>query len=139
MVPPVTKPTAPPAGRPSRSSTHASAMSSTAVAAGVTARMPAFWSHAEVSQSAAIAAGCVPPITNPKNRPEGIAVRPGSAAWASRSTTSVRIGRVLGQVGAESRDHVGDRGGRGNGAVGQGGQPPQGVLVSAGEDFRGVR
>ena len=88
MVPPVTKAPPVPSGRPSRSSTHRSATSSTAVAAGVTVRSPAFWSHAEVNQSAAMAAGCVPPMTNPKNRPDGIAVSPGSTAWASMSTTA---------------------------------------------------
>ena len=88
MVPPVTNPIALPGGRPSRSRTHVSAQSSTAVWAGVTVRSPAFWSQAEVSQSAAIAAGWVPPMTNPKNRPDGIAVSPGSHAFASRSMTS---------------------------------------------------
>ncbi len=63
-------------------------MSSIAEWAGVMSRSPAFWSHALVSQSAASAAGWVPPITNPKNRPDGMAVSPGSHAPASRSTTS---------------------------------------------------
>ena len=54
------------------------AASSTAAAAGVANRMPVFWSHALTSQSAARAAGKLPPITQPKNRPDGIAISPGS-------------------------------------------------------------
>ena len=88
IVAPVTNPTALPSGRPSRSSSHALAMSSTALWAGVTRRMAQFWSQALTSQSAARAAGCVPPTTKPKKRPEGMAVRPASQARASRSTTS---------------------------------------------------
>ena len=63
----------------------------------MTVRSPAFWSHAVVSQSAASAAGWVPPMTNPKNRPDGIAVSPGSHASASRSMTST------GSVGPSGR------------------------------------
>ncbi len=88
IVPPVTNPTALSAGRPSRSSSQADATSSTAVCAGVTVRRPEFWSHALTSQSAASAAGCEPPMTKPKNRPDGMAVSPGSAARASSATTS---------------------------------------------------
>ena len=88
MVPPVTKPTALPAGRPSRSTTHASVTSSIAEWAGVSSRSPEFWSHALTSQSTASAAGWVPPMTKPKNRPPGIAVSPGSHASASSSTTA---------------------------------------------------
>jgi hypothetical protein len=40
--------------------------------------MPVFWSHALTSQSAPRAAGRVPPITQPKKRPDGIAISPGS-------------------------------------------------------------
>ena len=65
IVPPVTKPTALPAGSPSRSSSQALATCSVAVAAGVSRASPAFWSQALVSQSAASAAGCEPPITMP--------------------------------------------------------------------------
>ena len=108
------------------------------MAAGVTVRSPAFWSHAEVNQSAAIPAGCVPPITNPKNRPDGIAVSPGSTACGQQLDDRDRIGRAVGQLRAEGRDHLGDRGSRRYGAVGQGGQPRQGVLVSASEGRRGV-
>ena len=50
--------------------------------------MPAFWSQALTSQSAASAAGSVPPITQPKNRPDGIAIRPSSTPSASRSTAA---------------------------------------------------
>ena len=65
MVAPVTKPTPAPAGRPSTSSSQAPATSSSAATAGVAGRMPAFWSQALTSQSAARAAGSVPPITHP--------------------------------------------------------------------------
>lgn len=40
-------------------------ISSAAVYAGETARITQFWSQALTSQSAASAAGSVPPITNP--------------------------------------------------------------------------
>ena len=49
---------------------------STPAAAGDEARRPAFWSQVEVSQSAARAAGKPPPITQPKNRPDGMATSP---------------------------------------------------------------
>ena len=65
IVPPVTNPTALPSGSPSRSSSHALATCSVAVTAGVSRASPAFWSQALTSQSAASAAGCVPPITIP--------------------------------------------------------------------------
>src|SRR5919107_4332302 len=97
IVPPVTKPTALSGGRPSRSVSQPSTTSSTAAGAGVRVRSPEFWSHALVSQSAASAAGCVPPMTMPKNRPDGIAVRPGSHACVSRSTT------LAGSVGPSGR------------------------------------
>ncbi len=84
----VVKPTPLDAGSPSRSSTHAAATSSAAATPGVTARSTVFWSQAATSQSAASAAGWLPPITKPKKRPDGIATRPGSTAPASRSTTS---------------------------------------------------
>lgn len=65
MVAPVVKPTALSPGRPSRSSSHAPATSSTAAYAGEAARSTQFWSQALTSQSAASAAGSVPPITKP--------------------------------------------------------------------------
>ena len=43
----------------------------------------------DTSQSAAIDTGSAPPMTKPKNRPEPIAVIPGSSDAASSSTTSV--------------------------------------------------
>ena len=46
--------------------THASTVVSAAAAAGDIVCSPAFWSHAEVSQSAASAAGSAPPVTKPK-------------------------------------------------------------------------
>ena len=63
---PVTSPTDTPAGRPSSSASQAPATSSTTLAAGPSTNRPAFWSQAEVSQSAASAAGVAPPTTNPK-------------------------------------------------------------------------
>ena len=88
IVAPVTKPTPLAAGSPSRSSSHADAMSSSAEQVGVTSRSPAFWSHALTNQSAASPAGWVPPTTKPKNRPDGIAVSPASPARAIRSMVS---------------------------------------------------
>ncbi len=84
----------------------ADATSSTAVCAGVTVRRPEFWSHALTSQSAASAAGCEPPMTKPKNRPDGIAVSPGSAARASSATTSGAGVGPLGQLGPQRGDHL---------------------------------
>ena len=66
------------AGRPSTSSSQRPATASTAATAGVGSARPAFWSHAEVIQSAASAAGSAPPITNPKNRGWFMPVSPGS-------------------------------------------------------------
>ena len=62
---PAPQPTPLVSGRPSRSSSHLLVTSSTAACAGLTARSAAFWSQALTSQSAARAAGCVPPITIP--------------------------------------------------------------------------
>ena len=97
IVPPVTNPTSLPDGRPSRSSSQAAATSSTATTPGVAWRRAVFWSQALVSQSAAIAAGWVPPMTQPKNRPDGIPTSPGSIPAASWSTT------VSGAVGPAGR------------------------------------
>ena len=55
---------------------------------GVGSARPVFWSQAETSQSAASEAGSAPPITNPKYRPDPIAVMPGSPERASSSTTA---------------------------------------------------
>jgi hypothetical protein len=63
VCPPVTKPTLASSGRPNRSVSHRPASSSTAASAGLAIHSPAFWSHAEVSQSAASAAGWLPPMT----------------------------------------------------------------------------
>ena len=76
-------------------------------AAGVSERSPAFWSHAEVSQSAPRAAGSAPPMTMPKKRPDGIATSPGSQASASRSTTSAAGRRPVRQVAEPADDLVG--------------------------------
>ena len=65
IVAPVTKPTPLAAGSPRTSSSQPFATFSTAESAGVGRSRPAFWSQALTSQSAARAAGCVPPMTNP--------------------------------------------------------------------------
>jgi len=88
ICPPATSPTETPAGRPSSSASQAPATSSTTLAAGPSTYRAAFWSQAEVSQSAARAAGVAPPTTNPKYRPPAVATTPGSAAVASSATTS---------------------------------------------------
>jgi hypothetical protein len=89
IVAPVVNETAASLGRPSRSRNHVPAVSSRATTPGVGDRMPAFWSHALTSQSAASAAGRVPPMTHPKNRPDWIAMSPGSTVRTMSSTTSV--------------------------------------------------
>ena len=63
---PVTSPTPAPAGSPSSSFAHAATVASAAAAAGDMTCRPAFWSHADVSQSAPTAAGSAPPVTKPK-------------------------------------------------------------------------
>ncbi len=65
VVAQVTKPTPVSAGRPSTSTSHAIAASSSAAATGEVTRSPAFWSHAAPSTVAASAAGSDPPITKP--------------------------------------------------------------------------
>jgi hypothetical protein len=123
MVPPVTNPTALSAGSPRRSVTHAPATSSTAVVAGVTVRSPAFWSQAETSQSVAAAAGCVPPMTNPKNRPDD-------------------LGRVGGPVGQLTAEPVGDLVGvrlRWDFSRIEAREPAEGVIVRFGERSRALR
>ena len=57
LVAPVAKPTPLSGGRWSSSSSQRAAVSSTAAVAGAGCRGPVFWSHADTSQSAAIAAG----------------------------------------------------------------------------------
>jgi hypothetical protein len=56
--------------------------------AGVAYRRAVFWSQALVSQSAPRAAGRVPPMTQPKKRPDCMPIRPGSAPRASSSRTA---------------------------------------------------
>src|SRR6185436_9213881 len=56
-------------GRPNNSFSHAPAISSTTAAAGPHAYNAAFWSQADVIQSAASAEGSDPPITHAKNLP----------------------------------------------------------------------
>ena len=63
---PVTSPAPARAGSPSSSFTQATAVASAVAAAGDIACSMLFWSHADVSQSAASAAGSAPPVTKPK-------------------------------------------------------------------------
>ncbi len=63
---PVTSAKDAPAGSPSSSLSQRPAVSSITVIAGVGRVRPAFWSQAVTSQSAASAAGSVPPMTKPK-------------------------------------------------------------------------
>ena len=65
-------------------------------------RSPQFWSQALTSQSAASAAGCVPPITKPKKRPLGIAGEPGRAGL--RELTTTMSGRRSGPAGRHRAD-----------------------------------
>ena len=129
IVAPVTKPTALPSGSPSRSSSQALATSSTALCAGVTRRRPEFWSQALTSQSAARAAGWVPPMTNPKKRPDGIRGKAGVARLRQQVDDVFGLARGVGQFGAERVGHLVDRGlGRDRSSL-KGGQPVQGVPV----------
>jgi hypothetical protein len=66
VPPPVTKPTLACGGSCRKLSSHCAATSSTMLAAGDIAQMPAFWSHTEVSQSATVVTGRLPPMTKPK-------------------------------------------------------------------------
>jgi hypothetical protein len=63
---PVTKPTLQPAGSPNSSFTQSATICSTTAAIGDITNIWAFWSQADTSQSAAIAAGTLPPVTKPK-------------------------------------------------------------------------
>ncbi len=84
---PVTKAKLASGGRPKSSFSQPPATSSTTEAAGLAAWMPAFWSQAVVSQSAAMAEGRPPPMTQPKKRPDCMAERPREASATSSSTT----------------------------------------------------
>ena len=106
---PVTIPAETPAGSPSSSRSHSTTTSSTTPALGVGPIRPAFWSHAEVSQSAAIAAGSAPPMTKPKKRPDGIAMIPGSAASISSAMTCAASVSPLRQRPAERGAKLLDR------------------------------
>ena len=66
IVAPVVNPTDVSGGSPSRSTSQPAATSSTTAAAGVARYSPTFCSQADVSQSAASAAGTEPPMTKPK-------------------------------------------------------------------------
>ena len=76
------------AGTPSSSASQPPTTSSATAAAGEATYMPAFWSHAEASQSAARAAGSAPPKTKPKNRGDWLAMSPGPAPATSASSTA---------------------------------------------------
>ena len=129
IVPPVTKPTALPGGSPSRSSSQVSVSSSTAEWAGVRTRRPEFWSQALTSQSTARAAGWVPPMTKPKNRPPGIAVSPGSHAAASSSTTCGGVRRAVAEHRVEAPGHLLGRQSRRHRPVREGVEPLEGQGV----------
>jgi hypothetical protein len=109
---PVTRPTLAPGGRPSTSASHSAATASTAPAAGEETALNAFWSHADVSQSAASAAGSAPPVTKPKYRGPGDATSPGSTARASSSTMRSARHAALRRRPAEDGAQLGDRGAR---------------------------
>ena len=73
-------------------------------AEGEQAWAAAFWSQAEVSQSAATATGIPPPITQPKKRPPAVLRSPGCASsWSSSMTRSG--GRPRAGSGLRSRAH----------------------------------
>src|SRR5438067_1972683 len=76
-------------GRWRRSLNQSPATSSTTAAAGEVAYIPAFWSQAEVSQSAARAAGRLPPMTQPKKRGPAESMMPPSTALTRWLMTSV--------------------------------------------------
>ena len=103
---------------PSRSSSHASVRSSTAEWAGVSERSPEFWSHALTSQSAASAAGWVPPMTKPKNRPTA------SRSGRARRPCASCVDDVAGSVGPSGRPGPRRRGHalRSSGAAAPGGR-----------------
>ena len=65
LVAPVANPTPLCGWEAEESRSQRAAVSSTAAVAGVGWREPVFWSHADTSQSAAIAAGYAPPMTKP--------------------------------------------------------------------------
>src|ERR1700731_65856 len=75
------------AGRPNSSLSQRPATSSITATAGPQAWIAAFWSHAAVSQSAASAAGSVPPMTQPKKRPPLLPRMPPAMSAASSSIT----------------------------------------------------
>jgi len=71
----------------------------------------------------------VPPMTKPKNRPEGIAVRPGSHASAQQVDDSGWVEPILGQDTPAAVDQLIDRSPGGHRPVAEAGQPGQGVRV----------
>ena len=68
--------------------------------------MPAFWSHAETSQSAPSAAGSEPPVTKPKNRGPAEATRPGSAPRRGRRAPARPVLPFLAERSAERRPQL---------------------------------
>ena len=59
--------------------------------------LKAHWSQPAATMSAAVAAGRLPPITNPKNRGPALDMRPGSAASTSCSRTSAGVDASCGR------------------------------------------
>ena len=102
-----------------------------AAVAGVAKRSPAFWSQALTSQSAARAAGSVPPMTQPKNRPHGH--QPGFGLFRE-------VVHHLDSGGAAGRERAAEVGGEFGGAPGGADgtgllalQPPPGVPGRGGQ------
>ena len=121
---PVVNPTLTPAGNPNRSASQAPATSSATAAAGPMTYSPAFWSHAEVSQSAPSAAGSDPPITNPKNRGPALAMRPSIGGRHERVHRGGGILAGLRERAAEARPKLRERRRRGNPPDRQAVEPP---------------
>ena len=104
------------AGSPRSSITQRPASASSAHVAGVGSASPVFWSQVDTSQSAAIDAGSAPPMTKPKNRPEPIAVIPGSSDAASSSITSLASDGPSGTGASSAAVHLAVRPLRGDAA-----------------------
>ena len=81
---------------------------------GAQAWMPAFWSQTVVSQSAAMAAGAAPPITQPKNRPLCEPRMPPAVSATRSSITWVAGDACVRPAAGQPRAHLVQRGGRGD-------------------------
>ena len=92
--------------------------------------MPLFWSQLLTSQSAPSAAGSTPPMTQPKKRPELIAISPGSA-----SVGQLVDHRPPADAGGSSNRASASR--RISSALTRGGTAPLGQLASQSPRVRG--